>query len=96
MILALVVALGIWVRTLMKPREPELEASVSHHRVRGVDYATPDDRPDEVELPPAPGFMAQPLTPEPPSPAPEPPAAKPPPPRPMGSDEPPDLPEPGE
>jgi hypothetical protein len=98
-ILALVVALGIWVRTLMKPREPELEASVSHHRVRGVDYGIPDDQPNEVELPPAPGFLAPPPSqtqPQPPPAAPEPPAPKPPPPRPAGSDEPPDLPEPGE
>jgi hypothetical protein len=95
-LLALVVGFGIWVRTLFKPREPELEASVSHHRVRGTDYGAREGRVDEVELPPAPGFMPprQPFTESPP--APEPPAPKSPPPRVTGSDEPPDLPEPGE
>jgi hypothetical protein len=96
-VLALVVGFGIWVRTLLKPREPDPEASVSHHRVRGVEY-TP---PAEVELPPAPGYFAPrpPVEEQQPQPQPPPASAPPPPkpqPRPLGSDEPPDLPEPGE
>jgi hypothetical protein len=98
--LAVVVALGIWVRGMMRRPEPEPDANVSHHRVRQqADYQPADD----VELPPAPGFLRPwPPSPEPPQEpkvdppqaSPEPPHA-PPPPAP-GSDEPPEMPEPGD
>jgi hypothetical protein len=100
--LMLVVALGIWVRSRVRLPEPEPEANVSHHRVRQEAEFTP---PDDLELPPAPGFRVQtpfepPKPPAPPEPPPPqvspPPPAPPPPPRPAGADEPPDLPEPGE
>jgi hypothetical protein len=102
--LALVVAFGVWVRTLFRPKEPELEASVSHHRVRSAGYPPPGqepEQPDEIELPPALDFLPPAKLPEPELPAPPPtpdPPAPPyqPPPRPTGSDEPPDLPEPAE